>query len=189
MAAISSLSIADALSSAGSAPTGLTAQDAERRIRDYGPNQVERIKRQPWPLRLLQEFTQFLSIIVLLGGGWQFGQNLAATDMLYLQATTACFSTIIVMQIVNVFLCRSSVRSIFSVGFADNPLILWGVALELAFLLLINYSPWVNTLLGTAPVPPALWLFILPLALAMLALEETRKWLVRRTLPTSQPPE
>src|SRR5512140_876487 len=72
MAAISSLSIADALSSAGSAPTGLTAQDAERRLRDYGPNQVERIKRQPWPLRLLQEFTQFFSIILWLAAGLAF---------------------------------------------------------------------------------------------------------------------
>ena len=34
---------------------------------------------------------------------------------LYLRATTACLSAIIVMQIVNVFLCRSSVRSVRSV--------------------------------------------------------------------------
>ena len=52
---------------------------------------------------------------VLLGAGWHFGQSLAPTDPLYLSATTACLSTIIVMQIVNVFLCRSSVRSIFSI--------------------------------------------------------------------------
>ncbi len=77
---------------------------------------------------------------VLLDGGWHFGQNLAPTDPLYLRATTACLSAIIVMQIVNVFLCRSSVRSVFSIGFIDNRLILWGVLLELAFLLLINYS-------------------------------------------------
>jgi sodium/potassium-transporting ATPase subunit alpha len=122
---------------------------------------------------------------VLLDGGWHFGQNLAPTDPLYLRATTACFSAIIVMQIVNVFLCRSSVRSVFSIGFIDNRLILCGVLLELAFLLLINYSAWGNMILDTAPVPPGLWLFIIPLAVGMLVLEEARKWLVRRSLPSA----
>ncbi|HEX8874037.1 MAG TPA: cation-transporting P-type ATPase, partial [Nitrosospira sp.] len=43
---------------------------------------------------------------VLHGGGWHYGQPLAAGSTLYLQATTACLSTIIVMQVMNVFLCR-----------------------------------------------------------------------------------
>ena len=120
---------------------------------------------------------------VLLGASWHFGQILLPTDPLYLSATTACLSTIIVMQIVNVFLCRSSVRSIFSIRLTDNRLIVWGVGLEVALLLLINYSPWGNMILGTAPVPSELWLFIIPLAVGMLVLEEARKWLVRRSLP------
>ena len=122
---------------------------------------------------------------VLLGAGWRFGQNLAPTDPLYLSATTACLSAIIIMQIVNVFLCRSSVRSIFSINLTDNRLIVWGVGLEVALLVLINYTPWGNMLLDTAPVPFGLWLFVIPLAVAMLALEEARKWLVRRSLPNA----
>ena len=51
-----------------------------------------------------------------------------ATHPLYLQATTACLSAIIVMQIVNVFLCRTPIRPFWSVGLLGNPLILWGVA-------------------------------------------------------------
>ena len=51
---------------------------------------------------------------VLHAGGWRFGEELAPQDPLYLQATTACLSAIIVMQIVNVFLCRSASRSVFS---------------------------------------------------------------------------
>jgi Cation transporting ATPase, C-terminus len=119
---------------------------------------------------------------VLFGAGWRFGQSLAPTNPLYLSATTACLSTIIVMQIVNVFLCRSSVRSVFSINPTDNRLIVWGVGLELALLLLINYSPWGNMILDTAPVPAGLWLFFIPLAAGMLMLEEARKWLVRRSL-------
>ena len=52
---------------------------------------------------------------VLFRGGWSYGQNLPADDPLYLRATTACLTAIIVMQIVNVFLCRSSVRPAFSI--------------------------------------------------------------------------
>jgi sodium/potassium-transporting ATPase subunit alpha len=125
---------------------------------------------------------------VLTGGGWSFGTSLPASDPLYLRATTACLSAIIVLQIVNVFLCRSSVRSIFSTGFTDNRLILWGVALEIALMLLIVYMPLANAAVGTAPLPRELWLFLLPFAAAMLTLEELRKWIVRRTLKRSTHP-
>ncbi|MGH8119948.1 MAG: hypothetical protein ACRESK_04965, partial [Gammaproteobacteria bacterium] len=36
--------------------------------------------------------------MVLREGGWRYGEMLAATNPLYLEATTACLSTIIVMQ-------------------------------------------------------------------------------------------
>jgi sodium/potassium-transporting ATPase subunit alpha len=116
---------------------------------------------------------------VLRTGGWKYGQPLASGDPLYLQATTACLSAIILMQIVNVFLCRSASRSVFSTGLFGNPLILWGVALELALVLLINYTPLGNLLVGTSPLAEPVWLFILPFAAAMLVLEELRKWLAR----------
>jgi len=117
---------------------------------------------------------------VLHGSGWTYGQPLAAADPLYLRATTACLSAIVVMQVVNVFLCRSSVRSVFSTGLLDNRLILWGVLLEVALVLAANYTPWGNAALGTAPLGLDVWLFMLPFALAMVVLEELRKWLVRR---------
>ena len=119
---------------------------------------------------------------VLRAAGWTYGQTMAPDDPVYLSATTACLSAIIVMQIVNVFLCRSTVRSVASTGIFDNRLILWGVCLEIVLLMAINYTPFGNFLLGTAPVPGQLWLFMVPFAVAMLGLEETRKWLVRRTL-------
>jgi sodium/potassium-transporting ATPase subunit alpha len=120
----------------------------------------------------------------LHAGGWRYGQALAAQDPLYLRATTACLSAIIVMQIVNVFLCRSASRSVFSTGLLGNPLILWGVGLEIALVLLINYVPWANLLVGTSPVVGSVWLFTIPFAAAMLVLEEFRKWLARGPFPS-----
>ena len=116
---------------------------------------------------------------VLHGAGWAYGEALAPSHPLYLQATTACLSAVIVMQIVNVFLCRSATRSVWSIGLLGNPLILWGVLLEVALILLIDYTTWGNVIFGTAPIAGGVWLFVMPFAVGLLVLEELRKWLAR----------
>jgi sodium/potassium-transporting ATPase subunit alpha len=125
---------------------------------------------------------------VLRAAGWTYGQGLAADDPVYLQATTACLSAIIVMQIVNVFLCRSATRSVFSTGLRGNALIIVGVISEVAILLLISNTPWGNALLGTAPLGKQVWAVIIPCAAGMLVLEELRKWFARTRLPVDVRP-
>ena len=117
---------------------------------------------------------------VLHSGGWQWGESLGSHDPLYLQATTACLSAIIVTQIVNVFLCKTPERSVFGAGLFDNRIILWGIALEMTLILGIDYTDWGNMIFGTRPIAPEVWLFILPFALAMLLLEELRKFVFVR---------
>ncbi len=117
---------------------------------------------------------------VLHGGGWQWGESLASHDPLYLQATTACLSAIIVTQIVNVFLCKTPGRSLFSAPLLDNRIILWGIALEIALMLAIDYTGWGNLIFGTMPFAPEVWLFVLPFAAGMLLLEEIRKFAAAR---------
>jgi sodium/potassium-transporting ATPase subunit alpha len=77
-------------------------------------------------------------------------------------------------------LCRSTTRSAWSMGLLGNPLILWGVVLEVALILVIDYTAWGNVIFGTAPISGRVWLFIMPFAGGLLVLEELRKWLVRR---------
>jgi magnesium-transporting ATPase (P-type) len=88
--------------------------------------------------------------------------------------------TIVVMQIANVFLCRSPRLSIFALGAFSNRLVLAGILAELAITLLIVYTDLGNALFGTAPLAGELWLLPVPFAFGMLILEEGRKWLVRR---------
>ncbi len=117
---------------------------------------------------------------VLQGGGWQFGTMLGLHDNLYLQATTACLSAIVVMQMVNIFLCRHPTLSAFRRGHRFNRMIAYGIVFELVVILLIDYTPWGNVLFGTAPLAFEVWLFIIPFGLGMLLLEELRKALVRK---------
>jgi sodium/potassium-transporting ATPase subunit alpha len=123
---------------------------------------------------------------VLYGAGWHYGQTLGAHDPFYLQATTATLSAIIVMQVMNVFICRSDRTSVLSGKLFDNRLIFIGVAAEIGLILLIDYTPWGNALFGTHPFAPEVWLFLIPFALAMLALEELRKYVVRRSARLKQ---
>jgi calcium-translocating P-type ATPase len=117
---------------------------------------------------------------VLSRGGWHFGQALSSSNPLYLEATTACLSSIIVMQVANVFICRSPSESTFTRGMFSNRFLAAGIAVELTLIALVDYTPLGNAVFGTVPIPGAVWLFTLPFACGMLVLEEVRKWMVRR---------
>lgn len=119
---------------------------------------------------------------VLHGGGWQYGTDLPSADPLYRQATTACLAAIVLLQIANVFLCRSAIRSIFTTGLGGNPLMLWGIGLQVVLIMFIVYTPWGHALFATATLPLEVWLFLLPWVIGMVALEELRKWLARRQI-------
>jgi magnesium-transporting ATPase (P-type) len=84
------------------------------------------------------------------------------------------------MQVVNVFLCRSDRESVFSARFFGNRFILFGITAEIGLILLIDYTPLGNRIFGTAPISAEVWFFVIPFAVGMLALEEIRKWWVRR---------
>jgi magnesium-transporting ATPase (P-type) len=129
------------------------------------------------PMQAVAAMTAFF--FVLGGSGWSYGEVLAPTDPVYLQATTACLIAIVMMQIANVFLCRSPSLSVFTLGPFSNRLILGGVLVEIGLVLLIVYTDLGNAILGTAPVTAEEWLFAIPFAFAMLVLEEGRKWLMR----------
>jgi magnesium-transporting ATPase (P-type) len=117
---------------------------------------------------------------VLLRAGWHRGDSLSTDDVLYRQATTACLSAIVLMQVVNVLLCRGRRRSLFSGAIFGNRLIAAGIVAELALILLIDYTAAGNALFGTSPIGLEAWVVVLPFALAMLTLEEVRKGIVRR---------
>jgi sodium/potassium-transporting ATPase subunit alpha len=121
----------------------------------------------------------FAFFFVLYGGGWHWNETLSSNSSLYMQATTACLTAIVVTQIANVFVCRSSRESIFSIGFFSNRLIFLGIAFELLLQLFIVYHAWGNRIFSTYPISVTTWLVLLPFAFVLFFAEESRKAVTR----------
>ncbi len=102
----------------------------------------------------------------------------------YVQATTACFSAIILTQIANVFLCRHPRLSAFQLGFRSNPRILFGIFVEVCLLLAVVYTPLGHLIFGTATFERHVWLYLLPFPIMLFVIEELRKAVLRRSFKT-----
>ena len=69
---IQQLSADEAIASLHSAPQGLSLAEAERRLRELGPNRVPEVAQEPPWLRLLKEFVHFFSLILWVAAGLAF---------------------------------------------------------------------------------------------------------------------
>ena len=67
-AAECSLPTAGLLALLGSSPSGLSAEDAARRHRACGPNQIERTRRRYLLARLLEQFWSFFAVLLWVAG-------------------------------------------------------------------------------------------------------------------------
>jgi len=117
--------------------------------------------------------------------GWAWGSHLDWSSPLYREATTVTFAGIVFAQVANVFACRSDHLSVARLGWLTNPLILWGILIELIIVLLITYTPVGNEIFGTSPLP--LWIFgpLMIGALALLLADEGRKIIANRNFPAA----
>jgi len=118
---------------------------------------------------------------VLYQGGWSFGMQLEAHETefinpLHLKATTIVFFGIVVMQIANVFACRSERHSAFKIGFFNNKLILWGIVFELVFASVLIYVPFFQDIFNTTALGWKDWGILFIFMLAIFISEEWRKW-------------
>ncbi len=116
---------------------------------------------------------------VLTSGGWEWGNMPALYDPLYMQATTACLTAIIITQVANVFACRTFRESVFTIGIFSNKLIFPGIALEVLLQLFIVYHPWGNRIFSTGPISAGVWLVLFPFAIFLFTAEEGRKFITR----------
>ncbi|MBI5047411.1 MAG: HAD-IC family P-type ATPase [Deltaproteobacteria bacterium] len=108
--------------------------------------------------------------------GWQWGESMPSSGIIYTTATTISLAGIVTSQIGNVFACRTEKESIFSVGFFNNRLVLFGVAVEIALILFLTYMPFMQKTFGLSPLGLKEWTFLLLFPVTVLSMEEIRKW-------------
>jgi len=124
----------------------------------------------------------FCYFAVLFEGGWKFGEQLANSNPLYMQAITAFFSAVIICQIANVFASRTRFQSVFTMGLFSNHTILLGIASELLILVFIIWNPFANLIFNTSPLDLRYLLFAVPFAIFLLGIDELRKYLLRKNV-------
>lgn len=130
-----------------------------------------------------------LFFLVLVQGGWSWGQPLEASSPVYHSAVGICLATIMLMQVGNFIGRRSATRSGLDLGLFTNPLTLLGLGLAIACSYSVLYVPPVASILHTGPV--AAWLFALAALGAPLIFgaDYARKRLLQqRGMSTSGPP-
>ena len=144
------------------------------RLIDYG------LLRRAYFLLGVVESIAAMSVyaLVITAGGWRWGHTLAASDPLYLRSTTACLSAIVVMQVANVYACRSETQPFAARGLLTNRLLASGVVIELLLIAAIDYTPWGHRVFGTAAIGWTTWAAAVPFAVALLVLD--RAWKRRR---------
>ncbi|MBM3882977.1 MAG: cation-transporting P-type ATPase [Verrucomicrobia bacterium] len=93
------------------------------------------------------------------------------------QARTTVVNVVVMVELFYLFNCRSLTRSMFAVGVFSNRWLIAGVLAMIAAQLAVTYTPALNHLFHTAPLPADAWLRILGVALAAYAAVGIEKWL------------
>jgi sodium/potassium-transporting ATPase subunit alpha len=124
----------------------------------------------------------FCYFAVLFDGGWSFGEQLANSNPLYMQSITAFFSAVIICQVANVFTSRTRLQSVFTKGLFKNRYVLVGIVSELLILSFIIWSPLAHLIFNTSPIDLKYLLLALPFALFLLAVDELRKYALRKNV-------
>jgi calcium-translocating P-type ATPase len=119
---------------------------------------------------------------VLLKAGWHPGAPTgpgAPLHHAYQQATTMTFFGMIAGQIGTAFAARTEHASLRSIGVLSNPLLLWGIAFELALAAILIYTPPIQAVLDTAALTPDMLAFTAPYPVIVWGADEIRRWLQR----------
>ncbi|MBX3128042.1 MAG: cation-transporting P-type ATPase [Polyangiaceae bacterium] len=118
--------------------------------------------------------------LYLDAGGWRWAHGTDVDAVLLRGATGLTLVAVVFTQVANLVGRRTETASGLDRGLARNPLLLLGIALELAFAVAVVYWPPLNRLLGTAPVPAGWVAFAALGAPVFFVVDVARKRLVRR---------
>ena len=133
-------------------------------------------------------FTSPVVFLILLGGVWSAAVNLVAfAAMLHRgfpveMAMSVIFVSLVLIEFLKAYNFRSDRESVFRRPFANrwlNLAILW----EVALLFLVMTLPFLRTAFGMHILTPEDWFIPVALAVTVIPVLETGKWIIRRRAP------
>ncbi|WP_078905137.1 MULTISPECIES: cation-translocating P-type ATPase [Streptomyces] len=127
---------------------------------------------------------------VLWRAGWQPGDPTGTGSPLhhaYVTATTATFAGIVTCQIGTAFAARTDHAALRDIGVFSNPLLLAGIAFEVAFTAALVYAPPLQHLFGTAALPLDVVLLVATFPVLVWGTDELRRARRRRQRTSAVP--
>jgi magnesium-transporting ATPase (P-type) len=134
---------------------------------------------EPLLSRALLWRTAYVSVLIVIGAYMLFAWELRNGIELIVARTTVA-NVVVMVELAYLFNSRSLIYPVTRLGFFSNHWAVIGAIVMIALQLFFVYSPFMNILFTTAPVPPASWLEVAVIALAVFGIVEVEKWLRRR---------
>ena len=132
---------------------------------------------------LLAAIALYLTAILIPLFGYYYYYNpwgLSDPEMVLTEARTMVFITLVLVQLVNAFNCRSDYLSLFKVGVFGNRFLILSVLVSLAMMVMVIEWDPLARLFHTTPLRWQDWLVAAGLSLTLVPVVELTKWIVRR---------
>lgn len=113
-------------------------------------------------------------------GGWDFGNKIDTTSVLYVRSTTVAYAVLSMTQMANLMQSRSQNLSVFAIGFFKNKFALGAIAISVGILLSFMYNPVIREYLHMLPITLMDWIVVGVSILAVFVFEEYRKAKLKR---------
>jgi len=149
----------------------------------FEPRERDVMSRPPRPpqqplLTLPLIMRSGLVSLIMVGGGlglflWELHRSSGGLAA----ARTVAVNTIVLVQLVYLFNCRSLRHSVFALGWFTNRWVILGSLVMLGAQLLFTYVPVMNRLFHSAPLDAGAWLRIAAVAAFAFVVVELEKWL------------
>ena len=111
-------------------------------------------------------------------GGWQFGNKIDASSVLYVRSTSAAYAALSMSQMANLLQSRSESLSVFAIGFFKNKYALVAMLISIGMLLMFMYVPFFEKYLHMSPIAGKDWVVVVATTLAVFIFEELRKFTI-----------
>ncbi len=105
----------------------------------------------------------------------RMGGIITENHLLYPRATTISYLTIVICQFVNIMSRRYEFSSIFDKNFFSNRKILYSILISLIMVMIVIYTPGINSYLGFAPVTLSDWGMVILAGIVFLVAHELIK--------------